>query len=136
LPIQAPTPRPTEIPGPPTAALAAAGGIPVRGELGTFTWEGMGSDSPFLVVSRDRALTGSGPFTVTIAPPLAIADWSAAWVRVSGGTTIGRLVKLHGSGTEIAVAPPPVAGDWSLGVDIRFATGDTTAFYWRVEVRP
>ena len=43
-----PTASPTRRRIPPDASLAAEGGDPVPGQLGTFTWAGGGSDSPWL----------------------------------------------------------------------------------------
>ena len=48
--------------GPPDAELAAEGGDPVTGQLGTYIWAGAGSDSPWLRGSADRPSAPASPW--------------------------------------------------------------------------
>jgi len=119
---------------PPAASLQADGGDPVVGEVGSYTWNGGGSDSPWLQGSPIRVGAGE-PLTVTLASGPAIGDWTVQ--RVAGGTSggTGAVAMGSGEGTPIAfIAPGP--GSWSILVNVRFAQGsDTAAYYWLLDVR-
>ena len=118
---------------PPAASLSAEGGEAVTGQLGSFTWRGGGSDSPWLPGSAIRVGAGE-PLTVVLAGNVGVAKWTAR--RVPAGTTDGSGAVGLGSGpAPIAFAAPGV-GSWSVQVTVRFADdlGDA-AWYWAVEVR-
>ena len=119
---------------PPAASLAADGGDPVVGQLGSFTWNQAGSDSPWLPGSPIRVGSGE-PLTVTLDPPSEIGSWTVR--RVPAGATGGSGAVAMGSGEGAPigfVAPGP--GRWSVMVDIRFANGSNAAVYsWLLDVR-
>jgi len=119
---------------PPSATLAADGGDPAVGQLGSYTWFDGGSDSPWL--PGTPLTVGAGePLTVAIGGGVAVADWSAR--RVTAGRTDGSGAIALGSaaGPPVAFAAP-AAGTWSLQVTIRFANDlGTAAYYWRLTVR-
>ena len=118
---------------PPPARLAAEGGDPVTGSLGSFTWNNGGSDSPWLPGARIRVGAGEH-LTVTIKGAVGVATWTAR--RVPAGATDGAdAVGLgDGTGTITFQAPPP--GIWSAQIAVRFA-GDlgSATYYWRLDVK-
>ena len=67
---------------PARATLAAEGGDPVIGQLGSFTWGDGGSDSPWLP-GAPITVGPASRLTVTLADGVAIASWSAR--RVPAG---------------------------------------------------
>jgi hypothetical protein len=118
---------------PPAAALAAEGGDPVTGQLGSFTWADGGSDSPWL--PGTPVVVGAGePLTVTLADGVAVADWSAR--RVPAGTTDGAGAVGLGSGPTPVTFAAPRPGSWSVQVTVTFAGGlGSAAYYWQLTVR-
>jgi hypothetical protein len=118
---------------PPAATLSAEGGEPVTGQLGSFTWRGGGSDSPWLPGSAIRVGAGE-PLTVVLAGDVGVAEWTAR--RVPAGTTEGSGAVGLGSGPAPIAFAAPGAGSWSVQVTVRFADdlGDA-AWYWAIEVR-
>lgn len=118
---------------PPPASLAAEGGDPIVGQLGSFTWNGGGSDSPWL---PGTALTvGAGErLTVTLSDGVVPADWSAG--RVPAGTPNGVGAVGIGSGPGPVSFAAPGPGSWSVQVQVRFADGvGSAAYYWQLTVR-
>ena len=135
-PTEPPTTRPTEQPGPPVAALVPAGGLPARGELGSYVWDGAGSDAPWLVPPEAAGVRVRGPYAVTVVPPLVIERWEAAWARVGDNGAGDPEGAVTGEGGPITVPGPAATGTWTLMLDIRFNGGNHAAWYWRVEVAP
>ena len=118
---------------PPASSLAAEGGDPVVGQLGSFTWGDGGSDSPWLPGSP--LVVGSGErLTVTVADGVAVEDWTAQ--RVLVGTTDGsHAVGLGSGGAPISFRAPDV-GSWSVQVTVRFAASlGSGTYYWHLTVR-
>ena len=118
---------------PPPASLAAEGGDPVTGTLGSFTWNNGGSDSPWVPGARIRVGAGER-LTVTVAGTVGVAEWTAR--RVPAGATDGtNAVGLgDGTGTITFQAPPP--GTWSAQITVRFADGlGSATYYWRLDVK-
>jgi hypothetical protein len=130
------TSKPTEIPGPPAAALTSIGRDAIPGELGSFTWRGMGSDAPWLVPPTDQAVGDAGPYAVTFAPPVLVESWIARWAPVSDAGAGAVDGSEQGGNGPLVVEGPDQPGTWSLQVDVRFLSGDRCAYYWRVEVAP
>ncbi len=133
------TPTPPTLPpassAPPTAALAVEGGDPVAGQLGSFTWGGGGSDSPWLP-GAPLELGAGEPITVSLEPETPVAEWTAS--RVDAGVTDGSgAVSLgSGSGPIAFTSPEAETGTWSVLVDVRF--GDdlgSAAYYWRLTIK-
>ncbi len=139
IPTPAPrgtTPRPTEQPGPPSAALVVGGGVPVPGTLGSYVWDGAGSDAPWIVPPESQGVRAAGPYALTIVPMRPVERWRAAWARVDAGSAGDPEANSTGDRLLMTVPGPGGIGTWSLKVDIRFADGNTAAWYWRVEVLP
>jgi len=117
---------------PPTASLAAEGGDPVAGQLGSYTWLDGGSDSPWLP-GAPLSVGAGEPLTVTLGDAVAVADWSAR--QVPAGTTNGTgAAGLGGGGPPIAFAAPGT-GIWSVQVTVRFGADlGSATYYWRLAV--
>lgn len=118
--------------GPPAARLAAEGGDPVEGQLGTYTWGDGGSDSPWL--SGAPIAVGAGePLTVTLDGTPSIASWTAIHVPVTADGPAGGVVL--GSGTGVPTFAAPGSGSWTVDLEVVFADGLGTAHYaWRLDV--
>ncbi len=118
---------------PPPASLAAEGGDPVTGTLGSFTWNNGGSDSPW--VPGARIHVGAGELlTVTVAGAVGVAKWTAQRVPAGATDGAGAVGLGEGTGTITFQAPPP--GAWSAQITVRFA-GDlgSAVYYWRLDVK-
>lgn len=135
LPSTEPTSE-TGVPGldvPPDATLAAEGGDPVRGQLGSYIWLERGSDSPWL---PGAAITvGSGePLSVTLVPDGETTGWSARYV--AAGRTDPAGAQALGTGVEGARFIAPAPGEWTVEVRFDFAAGvGSASYFWRVLVR-
>ncbi len=127
-------PSPT-VPGrdaPPDALLAAEGGDPVAGQLGTYVWLMTGSDSPWLP-GAPLAVGAGEPLTVTLVPDGAIRAWTARYVPAAAGGPEGATSLGGGAGTPQFEAPGP--GAWTVEVFVQFAPGVGDArYFWRLEV--
>jgi len=118
---------------PPVASLAVEGGDPVAGQLGSFTWNARGSDSPWLPGTPLNVGTGER-LTVTLADDVAVTDWSAR--QVPAGTVNGSGGVPLGGGPAPVTFAAPGPGSWSVQVVLRFDGGlGSAAYYWRVTVR-
>lgn len=118
---------------PPDATLAAEGGDPVVGQLGSFTWADGGSDSPWLPGAPLTVGAGE-PLTVDLADGVAVATWTSR--RVPAGTTDGAGAVGLGGGPPPATFAAPGPGSWSVQVDITFAGGlGAAVYYWLLTVR-
>jgi hypothetical protein len=119
---------------PPSATLAADGGDPTVGQLGSYTWLDGGSDSPWLPGTPLTVGPGE-PLTVAIGGGVAVADWSAR--RVTAGRTDGSgAIALGAAGGPPVAFAAPGTGTWSVQVTVRFANDlGSAAYYWRLTVR-
>jgi hypothetical protein len=117
---------------PPDAVLAADGGDPVTGQLGTFVWFDTGSDVPWLPGAPLRVGAGE-PLTLWLIPGGAIEGWTARYVPAAAESPAG--AKALGEGTGSVAFEAPEAGDWTVQVSITFAGGaGEAAYFWRLEV--
>ena len=134
VPSPSPAGSPSEASSePPPASMAAEGGDPVVGQLGTFTWGDGGSDSPWLPGAPVTVGHGE-PLTLSIGGGVGVESWSAA--RVPGGTTNGAGAVALGSGAGAVAFAAPGTGTWSIHVTVQFAGGRGSAsYYWLVTVR-
>jgi hypothetical protein len=118
---------------PPDARLAAEGGDPVAGQLGSYTWADGGSDSPWLAGAPVTVGAGE-PLSITLIPPVGIASWRARSVPASADGPEGATLLGEGSGPPMFSLPAP--GTWTVEVHIVFADGAGDAsYFWSVEVR-
>ena len=117
---------------PPEALLAAEGGDPVAGQLGTFAWFDTGSDAPWLP-GAPIAVGAGEPLTVTLVPDDGVLTWAARFVPAAVTGPGGAMSLGEGSGTPRFVAPGP--GTWTVEVFTEFGAGTGSAHYfWRLEV--
>ena len=117
---------------PPAASLAVEGGDPVTGQPGSFTWDGRGSDSPWLPGAPITVGAGER-IAVSLAIDPGIASWAAR--RATAGTVDGAGAVALGQGAgPVSFAAPP-AGTWSVQLTIQFANDrGSAAYYWRITV--
>jgi hypothetical protein len=117
---------------PPVAALAAEGGDPTDGQLGTYTWGDGGSDAPWLPGAR--MAVGSGePLTVSFQPAITIEAWTARAVPSSADGPEGATALGQGSGPPQFMAP--AAGTWTVEVHVIFANAAGKAsYFWQLAV--
>ncbi len=119
---------------PPQATLAAEGGDPVAGALGSFTWGDGGSDSPWLAGAPVTVASGE-PLTVRLSAGIPVTEWTAR--RVAAGTPdgLGAIAIATGGATPIAF-PAPGRGTWSTQVVVTFGDGlGSAAYYWAITVQ-
>jgi hypothetical protein len=137
-PTLRPTPSPTAAPvepaaTPPAASLSAEGGDPVVGQLGSYTWGGGGSDSPWLP-GAPVAVGAREPLTVTIAGGRAVSGWTARRAPAGVTSPVGTIPV--GSGAGRIAFDAPASGSWTLAVSVTFADGLGSATWsWRLDVR-
>jgi hypothetical protein len=134
LPVATGGPSPT-VPGrdaPPDALLAAEGGDPVAGQLGTYVWLETGSDSPWLPGSP-IAVGANEPLAVSLVPDGDIRAWVARYVPANAAGPDGATSLGDGTGSPAFAAPGP--GSWTVELSVEFAAGAGSAHYfWRLEV--
>ena len=126
----------TEVPGPPVASIGRAGETSVPGELGTFTWDGLHSDAPWIVPPGALPVVASAPLTVTLDPALAPMRWTARWAPAQAGSAGDPTAGVSGTDAAIELAAPVVPGSWGLQVEVTFSEGRRAAWYWSVNVAP
>ncbi len=119
---------------PPPATLAAEGGDAVVGQLGSYTWLGGGSDSPWLP-GAPISVGAAEPLTVAIGGGVAVTDWSVR--RASAGATDGSgAVSLGAGGGPPVTFVAPAPGNWSAQVVVRFGNDlGSATYYWQLTVR-
>jgi hypothetical protein len=118
---------------PPGAALAVDGGDAVRGQLGSYTWNGAGSDSPWLAGAPISVGQGER-LGVALDGGAVVAAWTAR--RVVAGATDGAGAVALGEGQGAVAFPVPPPGIWSVQVTVQFAGGlGSATYYWQVTVR-
>ena len=126
------SPTRTGLDGPPEATLAAEGGDPVTGQLGTYTWFDSGSDSPWLP-GAPMAVGAGEPLTLALLPAGDVDTWMARFVPAAASGPSGAIVLEEGSGDAVFPAPGP--GRWTVEVAVVFAAGAGSAsYFWRFEV--
>lgn len=122
------------IPEPPAASIAVEGGDPVVGELGSFSWQNSGSDSPWLPGNPIHVGAGE-QLRLTLAEPVRIVEWHVS--RQPPRSTLdgyGALRMGEGSREPVTFAAPP-PGSWSVNVDVWFADNlGSAAYYWLITV--
>jgi hypothetical protein len=118
--------------GPPVAALAAEGGDPTDGQLGTYTWGDGGSDAPWLPGAR--MAVGSGePLSVSFRPESTIETWAARAVPSTADGPADATPLGQGSGRPRFSAPQP--GTWTVEVHVVFANaGGKASYFWQLAV--
>ncbi len=127
-----PSPTAAGLDAPPDATLAAEGGDPVTGQLGSYVWLQSGSDSPWLPGSPISVGSGE-PLSVAFLPPGDVATWRARYVPAAAGDPNGAASLGEGAGIPGFLAPGP--GSWTVEVFVEFAArAGTASYFWRLEV--
>lgn len=118
--------------GPPVGQLAAEGGDPVTGQLGTYTWGDGGSDSPWLPGAPIDVGAGE-PLAVSFPSPIRVATWRARAVPSGADGPAG--ASILGEGTGAPAFGAPAAGSWTAEVHVVFDGGvGDASYFWRLEV--
>jgi hypothetical protein len=113
---------------PPAASLAAEGGDPVLGQLGSYVWADGGSDSPWLQ-GTPIAVGAAEPLDMVVDPAVRIATWAARMVPAGASSPAGAVSLGQGTGTPRFEAPGP--GAWTVTVQVRFADDlGSAAYFW------
>ena len=118
---------------PPEAWLAGSWDAPVAGALGTFTWDGLASDAPWIVADPISDVS-SGPVTVAFDPAIGQTTWFIQWAPVVDGVAGDAVFGDAGAAGVIVISPPATPGDWSLQVTATYSTGHDATWFWRLEV--
>lgn len=117
---------------PPDAVLAAEGGDPVTGQLGTYVWFGTGSDAPWLAGAPLTVGNGE-PLRLSVVPDGLIASWEVRDLPAGAGDPEEARAITKGTGSPAFDAPGP--GTWTVEVNVVFAGGAGQAsYFWRLEV--
>ena len=117
---------------PPDALLAAEGGDPVAGQLGTYLWFETGSDSPWLPGAPLTVGAGE-PLTADLQPDGDIATWAARYSPAA--TTRPDVAASLADGTGSPAFAAPGRGTWTVELFVEFAAGAGNAHYfWRLQV--
>jgi hypothetical protein len=117
---------------PPDAFLAAEGGDPIPGQLGTYVWLESGSDAPWLP-GAPIAVGTAEPLTVSLVPDGDIRAWSARYVPANAAGPDAAAPLGEGAGQPAFAAPGP--GTWTVELFVEFAPAVGNAHYfWRLEV--
>ena len=119
------------VPSLPNADLRVEGGDPVDGQLGTYVWDGGGSDSPWLPGTSIQAAPGE-LLTVALSPEVRMSGWSAVIAPASDGDSPGAVKVGAGPSPLEVTAPEP--GTWTLAVTIEFGDRGTATWFWLLEV--
>ncbi len=133
-PIAPASPQTTAASAPPAAVLGGVDGGPVAGDLGSFSWDGLVSDSPWIVERAGHSAAPGTRLRVAFEDSPDQAAWTARWAPVrrrQAGTP-----RSAGSGRDerITIEAPNEAGPWSLQLQATFGDGRRAVWYWRVDV--
>ena len=119
--------------GPPSARLAADGGDPVTGQLGSYVWHDTGSDSPWLPGSPLTVGAGE-PLVMTVDGGTSVASWRARMVPADHTDAVGATSLGEGAGPPAFRAPG--TGRWTVQVEVTFPNQAGSASYaWLLDVR-
>jgi len=137
-------PTPTEVPsaptpvpaGPPVATLRGLSGRDMAGDLGTFSWDGLASDAPWIVGGTAAKARTRAVLAVAFPPDAGETAWRARWAPLTGNQPGTPVDGGSGGRDAIELTPPATPGPWSLQLVVDFGPGRNAAWYWRVEVAP
>jgi hypothetical protein len=125
---------PPDSPEPPRAILIGGADGPETGDLGTFSWDGLVSDSPWIVERTGSRVTPGARLRVRFDPRLQPRAWIARWAPIRHGEAGTPRGAGFGDGGRIALETPMDSGPWSLQLDATFADGRRAVWYWRLGV--
>jgi hypothetical protein len=130
LPDGTPTAAPPTA-APPAAALAGLDSGDAPGDLGSFTWDGFASESPWIVGPVSGTARPGASLGVVLAPGPALSRWRALWARVTG---TGTGTPIDGGGTSSDEGSGGAGR--TLVVRAPDDPGRSATWYWRIELRP
>jgi hypothetical protein len=119
---------------PPAARLAVLAGDAVDGDLGTFAWDGLVSDAPWIVGAARGTAAHDAVLSVSFEPGGQVTGWRARWAPVSAGEAGKPADGGSGTGGDVLLTAPHAAGAWSLQLTVDFGAGRGASWYWRVRV--
>jgi hypothetical protein len=129
------TPTPRTASEPPAAMLDGLRGEPPDGDLGTFSWDGLVSDAPWITGGSGGTTTPGTGLAVTFDPETEPpADWRARWAKVTQSGPGTPMDGGTGAGAAIELVAPDRAGSWSLQLTASFGAGRSATWYWQVDV--
>ena len=98
--------RPPDSPEPPRAILVGGADGPEAGDLGTFSWDGLVSDSPWIVQRTGSPVTPGTRLRVRFDPRLQPRAWVARWAPIRHGEAGSPRDAGSGDGGRVAVEAP------------------------------
>ena len=125
---------------PPLALLSVDGGEPMTGALGTYVYEGSGSDAPWLpAASLEPVQVPAGAtLELTLESASAFVSWSAqvaAAEDVRGESRTGLGQSEGSERMKSAAFASPEAGQWVLAVRVFYPDDRGDAFlFWLLDV--
>ena len=128
---------------PPRAVLTAPDGATTDGHPGSFLIGTAGSDSPWIpariLAPINVAAHGQLRIGFPDDPAILVSSWTAevaASTDEQGAHPVALAESAAGQPAtgEILLIGPGV-GDWVMLVDVRFANGDSAAYFWQLVVR-
>ena len=115
---------------PPVARLAVPPAPATAGALGSYTWLGAGSDSPWLPGAA-VSLPPGRVASVTFEPSLPFVSWRARTGTASGD---GLQLLAEGGGRPVEFVVPVIARTVELTVD--YGSAGSVTWYWAVTPVP
>ena len=103
----------------------------MTGQLGTYSWAGGGSSSPWLP-GAPIAVAAGERMTVMVLPVVVITDWTARLAPAADAG--GAQAVVIGSGTGVPIMDVPGPGEWTLAVTVRFGEFGSATYAWRLDV--
>lgn len=121
--------------GPPPVTLALAGGTSVVGDLGSFTWDGLVSDSGWIIGHAAIRTTADTPIVGSTDRRPPIATWRARVAPIRDGAAGTPMLLSRGAGSRISFGAPGT-GRWSLELQVDYGLAGQAAWYWQLDVGP
>ena len=121
---------------PPQATLAGLTTGELPGDPGTFSWDGLVSDAPWIVGPAGGSAPTAGRLGVSFSPADPQTAWQARWAPLDGTEPGATVDGGAGMGNAIELRAPEDTGAWSLQLVAWFGDGRSATWYWRVEVAP
>lgn len=116
---------------PPVASLRVEGGDPVVGQLGTYSWAGGGSSSPWLP-GAPIDVGAEEPLIVTMDQPFIVTAWTARLAPAADQDGAQAVVAAEGVGQPVMSVPK--RGAWTLAVTVTFGERGSATYAWRLDV--
>ena len=125
---------PSATPGvgdPPVGSIRVEGGDPVVGQLGTYSWAGGGSSSPWLP-GAPIGVGAQETLQLTVDPAVVVTGWTARLAPAADQDGTQAAVIASGVGSPVMGAPK--RGSWTLAVTVAFGDRGSATYVWRLDV--